>query len=75
MAEAGIVLTDEEEEEEKAEPKKEPKPKVKKETPKKTTEDYKNYAIDKLQDLLKDAIDKEDYERAAKIRDEIGKRN
>ena len=75
LAEAGIVLTDEEEEEEKAEPKKEPKPKVKKETPKKTTEDYKNYAIDKLQDLLKDAIDKEDYERAAKIRDEIGKRN
>jgi bifunctional DNase/RNase len=75
LAEAGIVLTDEEEEEEKTEPKKESKPKVKKDSAKKTIEDYKNYAIDKLQDLLKDAIDKEDYERAAKIRDEIGKRN
>jgi hypothetical protein len=75
LAEAGIVLTDEEEEEEKTEPKKETKPKVKKDSAKKTIEDYKNYAIDKLHDLLKDAIDKEDYERAAKIRDEIGKRN
>jgi len=28
-----------------------------------------------FRDLLKDAIDKEDYERAAKIRDELGKRN
>jgi uncharacterized protein len=75
LAEAGIVLTDEEEEEEKAETKPEAKPKVKKESVKKSTDDYKNYSIEKLNDLLKDAIDKEDYERAAKIRDELSKRN
>ena len=75
LAEAGIVLTDEEEEEEKAETKPESKAKVKKESAKKSSDDYKNYAIEKLNDLLKDAIDKEDYERAAKIRDELSKRN
>lgn len=76
LAEAGIVLTDQEEEEkEKAESKPEPKAKVKKEGAKKGGEDYKNYSVEKLTDLLKDAIDKEDYERAAKIRDELSKRN
>ncbi|MBY0433553.1 MAG: bifunctional nuclease family protein [Cyclobacteriaceae bacterium] len=74
LAEAGIVLTDEEEEEEKPEAKSEAKVKVKKETSKKG-DDYKSYSVDKLNELLKDAIDKEDYERAAKIRDELGKRN
>lgn len=76
LAEAGIVLTDEEEEEEKekTEPKAESKVKVKKETSKKG-DDFKNYTVDKLNDLLKEAIDKEDYERAAKIRDELSKRN
>lgn len=77
LAEAGIVLTDQEEEEEKNEVKAEPKAKVKKETPRKgaSGEDYKHYSVEKLNDLLKDAIDKEDYERAAKIRDELSKRN
>jgi uncharacterized protein len=81
LAEAGIVLTDEEEEEEKEkeksekkEAKAESKTKTKKESSKKG-DDYKNYSVDKLNELLKDAIDKEDYERAAKIRDELGKRN
>jgi bifunctional DNase/RNase len=76
LAEAGIVLTDEEEEEEreKSDPK-EPKAKVKKEVSSKKSEDYKNYSVEKLNELLKDAIDKEDYERAAKIRDELSKRN
>ena len=76
LAEAGIVLTDQEEEE-KTEVKAESKAKVKKESPRKSTssEDYKNYSIEKLNDLLKNAIDKEDYERAAKIRDELSKRN
>lgn len=79
LAEAGIVLTDEEEDEEKekekekAEPKTE-KARVKKEAPRKG-DDFKNYTLDKLNDLLKEAIEKEDYERAAKIRDEMGKRN
>jgi len=77
LAEAGIVLTDQEEEDEKAEVKPESKTKIKKEVARKSsgTEDYKNYSIEKLNDLLKDAIDKEDYERAAKIRDELSKRN
>ncbi len=35
----------------------------------------KNYSVDRLTEMLKEAIDKEDYERAAKIRDELGKRN
>ncbi|MFM8912435.1 MAG: bifunctional nuclease domain-containing protein [Flammeovirgaceae bacterium] len=73
LAEAGIVLTDQEEEEEKIETKPE-KAKVKKE-PSKKSDDYKNLNIDKLKDLLKEALDKEDYEKAAKIRDELGKRN
>lgn len=77
LAEAGIVLTDQEEEEEKTEVKPEPKAKVKKESSRKTAggEDYKHYTVEKLNDLLKDAIEKEDYERAAKIRDELSKRN
>ncbi len=76
FAEAGIVLTDEEEEDEKekTEPKSEKKVKVRKENTKKG-DDYKSYPIDKLNELLKDAIEKEDYEKAAKIRDELGKRN
>ena len=73
LAEAGIVLTDQEEEEEKT-VKPEAKSKVKKE-PMRKGEDFKSFSTDKLRDLLKDAIDKEDYERAAKIRDELGKRN
>lgn len=74
LAEAGIVLTDEEDEEEKVEPKSPSKVKVRKEK-KSGGEDYKNYSVDKLNELLKDAIEKEDYERAAKIRDELSKRN
>jgi len=81
LAEAGIVLTDEEEEEEKEKEKSEKK-EIKAETkakpkkePAKKVDDYKSYSVDKLNEMLKDAIDKEDYERAAKIRDELGKRN
>ncbi len=73
LAEAGIVLTDESEEE-KPEPKVE-KAKVKKESASSRKDDFKNYSVDRLNEMLKDAIDKEDYERAAKIRDELSKRN
>jgi bifunctional DNase/RNase len=76
LAEAGIVLTDQEEEEEKEKTTVKPEPKSKeKKIPVKKGEDFKSFSTDKLRDLLKDAIDKEDYERAAKIRDELGKRN
>ncbi|HEU5290488.1 MAG TPA: bifunctional nuclease family protein [Cyclobacteriaceae bacterium] len=74
LAEAGIVLTDEAEEE--VEKKAESKSKAKKEvTTSRKGEDFKNYSVERLNELLKDAIDKEDYERAAKIRDELSKRN
>lgn len=71
LAEAGIVLTDEADEE--TEVKAEPAPKPKKEG--RGKDDYKNLTVDKLNELLRDAIDKEDYEKAAKIRDELSKRN
>lgn len=75
LAEAGIVLTDEAEDEAQ-EKKAEPKGKLKKEVAStRKSEDFKNYSVERLKELLKDAIDKEDYERAAKIRDELSKRN
>lgn len=44
------------------------------EKPKKQ-EPIQNQSVDELKKQLQDALDKEDYERAAKIRDEINKRN
>ena len=73
LAEAGIVLTDEADDE--PEVKAEPKQKAKRGEVVKAKDDYKNLSVDKLNDLLKEAIDKEDYEKAAKIRDELSKRN
>lgn len=72
LAEAGIVLSDEEEIEEIASKEiKEKKPATSK-TEKGTLEDY---SLDKLNKLLDKAIENEDYEKAARIRDEIGRRN
>jgi len=73
LAEAGIVLTDESEED--VEPKAEAKQKAKKEVVPKKGDDFKNYSVDRLNEMLKEAIEKEDYEKAAKIRDELSKRN
>jgi uncharacterized protein len=73
LAEAGIVLTDETEED--VEPKVEAKSKSKKEVASKKADDLKNFSVERLNELLKEAIDKEDYEKAAKIRDELSKRN
>lgn len=77
LNEAGIVLTDEADED-KPEPKPE-KPKTRKDKEKgeskKEKDDYKNFSVEKLNELLKEAIDKEDYEKAAKIRDELSHRN
>lgn len=78
LSEAGIVLNDEVEEEEEEESGEsedtsaDPVP-VKSEPIK--DEPIKNMSLDQLNSLLSDAINKEDYERAAKIRDEINKRN
>ncbi|MGI9542326.1 MAG: bifunctional nuclease domain-containing protein [Cyclobacteriaceae bacterium] len=71
LSEAGIVLTDEsgEESEELA---------IKEETVSAaptSNDDLKDYTTDKLQTMLTDALAKEDYEGAAKIRDEINRRN
>ena len=68
LTEAGIVLTDENEEvvtvEEAIAAGDEPTPKKMEDQP-----------TDKLKEMLKEALDAEDYERAAKIRDELNRRN
>lgn len=62
LQEAGIVLSDEDDEafEEVSKPAR--------------PESLKDYSTDELQGLLNQALENEDYEKAAKIRDELGKR-
>ncbi|MBL3655669.1 bifunctional nuclease domain-containing protein [Fulvivirga sediminis] len=72
LAEAGIVLSDESEDDI-AEIRNEIKSSEKQ--PQEKGDDLKNLSIDKLNELLDDAIEKEDYEKAAKIRDELSRRN
>lgn len=76
LAEAGIELTDEVEEEPefKKEAEKTPPPKKEKSTSPASGK-LKDMSMDKLMEMLQKAIEKEDYERAAQIRDEINKRN
>lgn len=72
LAEAGIVLTDENDDditELKGDIKGESKAKSAK------TDELQDQSVDSLKELLNEAIENEDYERAAKIRDELGKRN
>ena len=70
LTEAGIVLTDEEEEitdvKQKSSKSSKPEPVAKK---------MEDMPSDQLNKLLDDALAQEDYERAAKIRDEINRRN
>jgi bifunctional DNase/RNase len=73
LAEAGIVLTDEGEDDI-AEIKSEIKS-TRKSAKEPTSDDLKNFTMDKLNEMLNEAIEKEDYERAAKIRDELSRRN
>ncbi|MBC8111210.1 MAG: bifunctional nuclease family protein [Verrucomicrobia bacterium] len=70
MSEAGIVLTDEEESQASRRETKTSVP-----TRKTTGESLKDLPFDQLQQMLNEALEKEDYERAAKIRDELNKRN
>jgi bifunctional DNase/RNase len=74
LGEAGIELTEEEEdvpdiqkELEQIQPKKPSKPE--------SSEKLKNAPMEKLKEMLDKAIEQEDYEKAAKIRDELNKRN
>jgi bifunctional DNase/RNase len=71
MSEAGIVLTEQEEENypSSRQSSKNPSPR------KPAGESLKDLSFDQLQQMLNEALDKEDYERAAKIRDELNKRN
>jgi bifunctional DNase/RNase len=67
LAEAGIILTEDEEilEEESTEPV----------VVEKEGERLQDFSIDKLNEQLNEALAAEDYEKAAKIRDEINKRS
>lgn len=75
LSEAGIVLTDEteEEEEEMAGEKSKGSEEGKKDKP--LGEQLKDLPTDKLQGMLNEALAREEYEKAAKIRDEINRRN
>ena len=79
MSEAGIVLSDEKDEEDISELK---KPVEKSTSPsssapqsKSDFDKLKNMSMDKLNEMLDKMIQSEDYEKAAKIRDEINRRN
>lgn len=71
LAEAGIELSDE------GAPAETSAPKAKKASTKskKPEEQLKDISYDKLKGMLDAALAKEDYERAAKIRDEMNRRN
>lgn len=71
---AGIIM-DEDVAKEAAEPKlaKEKEPVAAKEK-EKEDEDYKKKSLDELKELLQKVLDREDYEKATKIRDEINRR-
>ena len=74
LSEAGIILSDLEEEEEESE-----EMAVKSTTPSSSAstskESLSQTSVDELNKMLNDALEKEDYEKAAKIRDELNKRN
>jgi bifunctional DNase/RNase len=76
LAEAGIELTDELEEAPDMEKELDQiKPKKNKPTSSSGVEKLKDTSVDKLKELLEKALEAEDYEKAAKIRDEINRRN
>ena len=73
LAEAGIVLSEEDEIEEIVRESRQSEPVPEGEPAKSTS--LEDLSLDKLKDLLEKAIADEDYEKAARLRDEIGKRN
>jgi bifunctional DNase/RNase len=68
LSEAGIVMSTTAEEEQK----KPPEPAMEKKPP--VTSEYGEFPDDELRDMLAEAIAREDYEQAAAIRDEMGRR-
>ena len=73
LSEAGIILSDleEDDDEETDEIEATPSSTLSAET----KSNLRDVSVDELNKLLDDALEKEDYERAAKIRDELNKRN
>ncbi|MCP2044040.1 bifunctional nuclease domain-containing protein [Pontibacter sp. HSC-36F09] len=72
LSEAGIILSDLEEEEDENE---EMAVKSTSSASSSTKEPLNQTSVDDLNKMLNEALEKEDYERAAKIRDELNKRN
>lgn len=72
LSEAGIILSDLEEEEEENE---ESTVKSTSSGSSTTKEPLHQTSVDELNKMLNEALEKEDYEKAAKIRDELNKRN
>lgn len=78
LSEAGIVLSDlneddpEETQSEAAKAKKEKQAPAKSQS---TSDQIKDTSSDQLRSMLQEALDKEDYEKAARIRDELNRRN
>jgi uncharacterized protein len=77
LSEAGIVLNDVNEEEEASQEEAAPEKKPKEETVSGNSfsEILKNNSSEQLKTLLQESLDNEDYEKAARIRDELNKRN
>jgi bifunctional DNase/RNase len=80
LSEAGIVLSDMNEEgenisTEETKDKKEETKRKKSDKSKSNVDQIKNTSSEQLKAMLDEALDKEDYERAARIRDELNKRN
>src|SRR5690554_6432702 len=72
MSEASIEFSEEDERREQESSSKSPSAG---ETKKKSDTSLKDYSLDKLNQMLNNAIHDEDYERAARLRDEINRRN
>jgi len=71
LAEAGIEFSGDEE----ADMEEMKSDLIEKSEKKKKKRSIQDDSVEKLNDMLKKALEKEDYEQAAKIRDELGKRN
>ena len=75
MSEAAIEVSEEDESGVKQKSPKPPKGSVSPAPKKSSSDSLKDFSLDKLNQLLDKAINNEDYEKAARIRDEINKRN
>jgi bifunctional DNase/RNase len=76
LSEAGIVLTDASEDEPLIQKEETKRPSSsRKSSSSSSMEQLKDIPYEQLKAMLDDALEKEDYERAAKIRDELNRRN